>query len=267
MHQNSGTSNHLNSIYFTDAYNGWASSEKKIFATQDGGETWTVDFVVRGFSANRIESLHFTNENTGFSTGRGVLMYITSSCDHSELSLTSAAGSDTQKVYIENPIENITYRLDGDAEEVEVRGLPEGISGTFDGVEFTISGSPLEVGTFNYTVSTTGTPMKCHEDVARGTIEVEGRSIKPDSQGTLVQLAQNIPNPFEQETTIGFNLPEKTTVTLRIIDINGNEVISTEGEYDAGYNEIPLQLNISPGIYYYQLITPYGRVSKRMIAH
>ncbi|MEZ4982953.1 MAG: hypothetical protein R2769_15490 [Saprospiraceae bacterium] len=37
-------------------------------------------------------------------------------------------------------------------------------------------------------------------------------------------LYQNVPNPFKGETTIGFNLPEASTVTLSISDATGKVI-------------------------------------------
>jgi hypothetical protein len=54
-------------------------------------------------------------------------------------------------------------------------------------------------------------------------------------------LFQNTPNPFSEETVIGFTLPETMEVTMTVFDITGKVVKEVEGEYPAGYNEIRLK--------------------------
>ena len=74
------------------------------------------------------------------------------------ISLSSAVGSDAQAVCLGNPITNITYAIGGGATGASVTGLPAGVSGSYSGGVFTISGTPsTAVGSpFNYTVTTSG---------------------------------------------------------------------------------------------------------------
>jgi hypothetical protein len=52
-------------------------------------------------------------------------------------------------------IDSITYQV-GSGGPPSVTGLPDGVSYTFDGLNLIISGTPDSIGTFNFTVSTTG---------------------------------------------------------------------------------------------------------------
>ncbi len=80
------------------------------------------------------------------------------------------------------------------------------------------------------------------------------------------RLYQNTPNPFKEETTIGFDLPEAGSATLRVYDVSGKLMMSVEGEYAKGYNSISLSGNDLPvGVLHYQLVTSNGSVTKRMI--
>lgn len=52
---------------------------------------------------------------------------------------------------------------------------------------------------------------------------------------TAVHLYQNFPNPFNPETTIEFDLPERSYVTIEILDLLGRRVrILEEGSYNQG---------------------------------
>ena len=85
------------------------------------------------------------------------------------INLSSAAGTDGQTLCQNTPITNITYTVGGSGTGATVSGLPAGVTGSFAGSTFTISGSPSVSGTFNYTVSTTG---PCVKPTANGTITV-----------------------------------------------------------------------------------------------
>jgi hypothetical protein len=73
-------------------------------------------------------------------------------------------------------------------------------------------------------------------------------------------LRQNYPNPFNPTTTIGFDLPEPSIVTLKVYNIVGQEVATLlQGQLQAGYHSIKWNANtadlgpISTGIYMYRL--------------
>ncbi|MEJ7611156.1 MAG: hypothetical protein WKF88_08265, partial [Ferruginibacter sp.] len=85
----------------------------------------------------------------------------------STLVLSSAAGSNNQTVCVNTAINNITYTAANGVTNVTATGLPAGVTGTFAGGVFTISGSPTAVGTFNYTVTSSG---GCGTVVRTGTI-------------------------------------------------------------------------------------------------
>ena len=92
---------------------------------------------------------------------------------NSSISLSSATSSTAQIVCINHTIADITYAVDDGGTGAGVTGLPNGVTGSFAGGVFTISGTPTEPGIFNYTVTTTG---PCINPSLTGTIEVEANS-------------------------------------------------------------------------------------------
>jgi hypothetical protein len=81
------------------------------------------------------------------------------------------------------------------------------------------------------------------------------------------ELFQNQPNPFKDETVIGFYLPESGKATFKIFDISGREIKTVEGDYSKGYNEISINRSElqSSGVLYYQLESAEHIASKKMV--
>jgi len=79
-------------------------------------------------------------------------------------------------------------------------------------------------------------------------------------------LRQNVPNPFVDETLIGFVLPEASQATLTIYDVSGRELKVIEGDYQKGYNELSVESSdLANGVLYYELSTPSHKGMKKMI--
>ncbi len=85
------------------------------------------------------------------------------------ITLSSAAPTANQELCATTSITDITYLVTGGGTGATAAGLPAGVSGTYAGGVFTISGTPTVSGIFNYTVTTTGT---CVQKTATGTITV-----------------------------------------------------------------------------------------------
>jgi len=80
-----------------------------------------------------------------------------------------------------------------------------------------------------------------------------GLSFKTPNK-SIIQLFQNIPNPFSDKTIIKFILPETADINLSIYDINGRVIESVQGAYHAGEHSIELKRkSLESGILYYVL--------------
>jgi len=82
-----------------------------------------------------------------------------------------------------------------------------------------------------------------------------------------VALAQNYPNPFNPTTTIEFNLPSRSRVSMSIIDILGRTVERMDmGSLSAGIHQIVYDASaLSSGVYFYRLETNMGSESRKMM--
>ncbi len=119
-------------------------------------------------SPTTIGTYNYTVNTTGTCLQTAASGTITVNPD-ADIVLTSVAGTTNQELCINSTITNITYTISGGGTGGTVSGLPAGVTGVFSGGVFTISGTPTVSGTFNYTVTTTGT---CVQKTATGTILV-----------------------------------------------------------------------------------------------
>lgn len=80
-------------------------------------------------------------------------------------------------------------------------------------------------------------------------------------------LYQNTPNPFRDETIIGFDLPSTTEAQINIYNSEGKIVKQVVSEFEKGYNQVRIDNSelTGNGIYYYELITDGYTASKKMI--
>ena len=95
-------------------------------------------------------------------------------------------------------------------------------------------------------------------------------SVDENDQGislTGFKLEHNYPNPFNPATTIRYEIPERSLVTIKVYDVLGNEIstlVSKElspGEYEVEFNGTEL----TSGIYFYQLKVAGFIETKKMI--
>ena len=73
------------------------------------------------------------------------------------------------------------------------------------------------------------------------------------------KLMQNYPNPFNPSTTINYNLPIESRVTIDVFNIAGEQIgqlVNQEqsaGHYSVDFNSSSQNRNISSGVYFYKL--------------
>ncbi len=71
----------------------------------------------------------------------------------------------------------------------------------------------------------------------------------------MFTLRQNYPNPFNPSTTISYQLPMQSYVTLKVFDTQGKEVatlvnsVEQPGDKSVNFNAS----NLASGVYYYRL--------------
>lgn len=81
------------------------------------------------------------------------------------------------------------------------------------------------------------------------------------------ELYQNVPNPFNEETTISFYLPKSETVTLKIYNISGRvlRLEKLEGAKGLNSKKITKADFNATGVLYYQVKTNEKTITQKMI--
>jgi photosystem II stability/assembly factor-like uncharacterized protein len=84
---------------------------------------------------------------------------------------------------------------------------------------------------------------------------------------TMFSLDQNYPNPFNPSTTIKYELPRTSHVSLTVYDILGREVSELVNEKkDAGVYEVKFDgSNLASGVYFYRLLAGSFMATKTML--
>ncbi len=138
-----------------------------------------------------------------------------------------------------------------------------------DKILFTLKFNAKKAGKLSDVISVNSRYTKAEAYNTSGLLDVSLRFESED--GAIVkkdrfELYQNQPNPFKDETTVGFYLPAATSGILTIYDVSGSEVKTFKGEFNAGYNEININRSelTGFGVLYYRLATPMGSAVKTM---
>lgn len=88
----------------------------------------------------------------------------------------------------------------------------------------------------------------------------------PSVNGENLVLEQNYPNPFSQQTTIPFTLPNAAHVRFFVMDAMGHIVHSAERVYSAGSHLITVDMEAyAAGVYYYGIEVDGQRQMRKMI--
>jgi len=80
-------------------------------------------------------------------------------------------------------------------------------------------------------------------------------------------LEQNYPNPFNPSTTINYQLPDNSHVTLQIYDILGNLITTlVDKDMEAGYHNVTWNAgSLASGVYIYRLVSGSFVATKKLL--
>ena len=88
----------------------------------------------------------------------------------------------------------------------------------------------------------------------------------------IFALHQNYPNPFNPSTTVRFDLPEATEITLVVYDLTGREMARlVDGHVEAGYHRVVWDgrdargREVPTGLYIARLLAPEYTKSVKLV--
>ena len=84
---------------------------------------------------------------------------------------------------------------------------------------------------------------------------------------TSYRLYSNYPNPFNPTTTIRFDLPYKSLVSVKVYNLQGREVMSlVDSNMDAGYHSVRWNAERhSSGMYFVKMVARDITYKQKMI--
>jgi photosystem II stability/assembly factor-like uncharacterized protein len=208
----------LHTLYFLDRINGWAAAGGKFYRTTDGGLNWQFLYQVpTPGDSFYAEALCFTDSLYGWAFGTGSNQGIITECIYR----TTNAG--------------VTWSR-------ESIGLTSDLGGLLDGV--------MLDRTHGYAVAADGRVLG-YERTPDGV----GKESSPVA--SAIQLAQNYPNPFNPSTTIRYELPHASSVSLKVYSTLGQEVATLVNETkSAGVYTVQFDAGgLASGVYFCRLST------------
>jgi len=217
---NTPVTNELVSVFFTDSLNGWVGTwdydNSQFYRTRDGGLSW--ELVLENVGSRGFPSIQFIDSFNGWTVG------------FQKVYRTQDGGSSWEE--INNDLRRPIDMKFADKNNGWLLIFPSSIYKTSDsGYTWEKQASPVswllnEIGILDanhgIAVGSDGQIIKTENG---GITELEGKTtykVIPDNY----VLSQNYPNPFNPSTSIQYNLPATSDVTLTIYNMMGQKVRS-----------------------------------------
>ena len=197
-------------------------------------------------------------------------------------------------IYVTNSIEGIQFTIDFAAQNVRFDGFESG-QADVDGSNFGLQSIDKGIVTFswntmddktydvekplffikmnalndgsvasNITINSEVTPAISVQDGIERSLTIKYRN---NVSLDRFEVYQNTPNPFNEATTIKFNLPENEKVLLEIYNLNGKLIYNKAKYFNKGINSFKVANSSfsTNGVYYYTLKVAGDAITKKMI--
>ena len=260
----SGTSQYLRDINFINYNTGWSVGYNgTIVHSIDGGNSWEDQY--SGTSSN-LYSVQFINEQIGWIVGdNGIILHTNNGGIPVELVSFSAA---CEENHIQLSWITAT-ELNNEGFDVERKATDN-----WEKIGFVNGkGTTTEMQFYSFTddISSVNNTDKIYYRLKQidfdGTHEYSNEVSIEISRPNKYLLKQNYPNPFNPSTTIKYQTPELSFVTIKVYDVLGSEVaVLVNEEKPAGSYGVEFDASkLSSGIYYYKIIAGDFVDVKKMI--
>lgn len=290
-------------VYFHDENRGFIASQYgQLYKTTNGGINWQV-VLSTGVNAS-LTDISFYNEYVGIVVSEAGLIYEThdggltwsQNVSYTNKNLNAAvsrmnnfwvAGQDGTILYSANPIVPVNLSSFSAVRKINGVELLWTTSTELNNHYFLVDrrdeGTDWKnlgkvVGSTNSVTPKSYTYLDKNES----SVKIMYRLLQVDFDGTTKILGtteflselpndfilfQNYPNPFNPSTTINFNLPEQSFVTLDIYSLQGEKITTLiKEELNSGNHNYTFDAkNLPSGTYFYRLMTETGSHYKKMI--
>lgn len=244
-----------------------------IIKTTNGGVNWTS--ITR--DSVKYTKVHFINTNTGYVSGTNFTGAI--------ILKTTNQGSSWNTIHTRDSLilEGINFFGEsgvgiayGEKFYTGDNYVPSVLRTTDFGTTWSLQ--TISESAPNVNVTSSSMIDKYNYYIAGGTFQdgriyntKNGGSTSINNNGGIVtsdySLSQNFPNPFNPATSIKFNLPVRSNVTLKVYNGLGKEIIELVNEQKAeGSYEVKFDASHLPsGVYYYKMVSDNFSDTKKMI--
>ena len=253
---------YLNSTTWVDNSTGWFGTNKpRAYRTSDGGNTWTAVDIP---DLSRVYSIAFNMSGMGIAVNYNGQMARTID-NGANWEVISAPASGT--IYYIAACYDYFWMIVGSS---IYKSTDNGTTWILDGT----SPEPIrrlsfytdQNGIFGWAVGNEGTVLRYKSRITN--INTENDEAIPEHYS----LFQNYPNPFNPETTIKYEIPNKSDITLKIYNLLGQEVKTLINESKkAGYHQIIWDgrnnngVKVGSGIYIYRIQAGDFVKTKKMV--
>ena len=136
--------------------------------------------------------------------------------------------------------------------------------------EFTVRFRARQTGPLRQLLQVSGSITPAEAYVAESGVRPLGIGLHFGASSGMTdhfELFPVTPNPFREQTTIGFRLPAATTATLSVFDAAGRVVYMRTADYEAGFHALTLHKSDlgGSGVFFCQLQTSAGNAVQKMV--
>jgi photosystem II stability/assembly factor-like uncharacterized protein len=236
-----------------------------ILKTSDAGMNWLPQQSGTNFRLNKV---HFKDFDFGFAVGEnGIILKTSTGGDPIPVELTSFTASVQLKIiYLSwstateknNQGFEILRRIQNNIDDWNKIGFVAGYGTTTETQHYSFTDNDVSAGKYQY---------RLKQIDYDGTFEYSDIIEVEVGMPTEFSLEQNYPNPFNPTTTIKYQIPELSFVTIKVYDVLGNDIATLFNEEKSfGSYEVEFYATTLPsGIYFYRLQAGSFVETKKMV--
>jgi hypothetical protein len=266
--QTSGTTNELSGVSFIDANHGMVVGIGGIILhTSNGGTNWIAQ---TSNTQDWLTSVCFTDANNVTTVGVNGTILRTTNGGITPVELTSFTAAVSYS-YIQlywstaTELNNHGFEIERSFDKTTwtTIGFREGKGTTSDPQQYSYSDNISDLSALKLY-------YRLKQVDFDGTFEYS-KIVEVEIAPTKFSLSQNYPNPFNPSTSIQYAISNTQFVSLKVYDVLGKEVVTlvneekSAGNYNVEFQSTVGSLQLTSGIYYYQLRAGDFVETKKMI--